>query len=351
MAENEVRPQEAAQAVQTTTFRLSNMRSYIREQMPSEMRDFVDGGKIKSGYQNLDAVTNLYPGLYVVGAISSLGKTTFVHQMADQVAESGNPVLFFSLEQSTLELASKSLSRIMAKKNAVTAMTSLQIRKNGEDPRVGDAVGEYEKYAGNMLVAECTFRATIDTVEGTVRNYINKTGKKPVVIVDYLQVIQPPEGSRMNAKDLVDMHVRRLKQLQSDNKLVLIVISSLNRQNYLTQIDYESFKESGGIEYTADVVWGLQLEVLHDEIFDKQNKLNEKRQKVKEAKAANPRRIELCCLKNRFGISSYSCMFDYYPQFDYFRPVMDGINDDLLGADVDRDGFVSIPDGFKTPFD
>ena len=354
MAENEVRPQEAAQAVQavqTPTFRLSNMRAYIRKQMPSEMRDFVDGGKIKSGYQNLDAVTNLYPGLYVVGAISSLGKTTFVHQMADQVAESGNPVLFFSLEQSTLELASKSLSRIMAKKNAVTAMTSLQIRKNGEDPRVGDAVGEYEKYAGNMLVAECTFRATIDTVEGTVRNYINKTGKKPVVIVDYLQVIQPPEGSRMNAKDLVDMHVRRLKQLQSDNKLVLIVISSLNRQNYLTQIDYESFKESGGIEYTADVVWGLQLEVLHDEIFDKQNRLNEKRQKVKEAKAANPRRIELCCLKNRFGISSYSCMFDYYPQFDYFQPVMDGINDDLLGADVDRDGFVSIPDGFKTPFD
>ena len=115
MAENEVRPQDAAQAVQTTTFRLSNMRAYIREQMPSEMRDFVDGGKIKSGYQNLDAVTNLYPGLYVVGAISSLGKTTFVHQMADQVAESGNPVLFFSLEQSTLELASKSLSRIMAK--------------------------------------------------------------------------------------------------------------------------------------------------------------------------------------------------------------------------------------------
>lgn len=336
---------------QMSTFRLSNMQRYLYEDMPAEMEDFVAGGKLKSGYANLDAITNLYPGLYVVGAISSLGKTTFVHQMADQLAESGQPVLFFSLEQSTLELASKSLSRIMAKNSAATAMTSLQIRKNGTDPRVKAAIAEYDKYAANLLVAECTFRATIDTIEGTVINYIRKTGKKPVVIVDYLQVIQAPVESRMTAKDLVDLHVRRLKQLQSENKLVLIVISSLNRQNYLTQIDYESFKESGGIEYTADVVWGLQLEVLHDEIFDKQAKINEKRQKVKEAKAANPRRIELVCLKNRFGISSYSCMYDYYPQFDYFSSVMDGIDSALLNPDVDQDGFITLPDGYNTPFD
>ena len=105
------------------------------------------------------------------------------------------------------------------------------------------------------------------------------------------------------------------------------------------------------IEYTADVVWGLQLEALHDKLFDSQGKINEKRRKVKEAKAANPRRIELVCLKNRFGISSYSCMFDYYPQFDFFRPIMEGIDMTLL--DVDQDGFIAIPDGFNfdLPFD
>lgn len=238
----------------------------------------------------------------------------------------------------------------MAKKDASTAMTSLQIRKNGSDPRVQAAVSEYDSYAGNLLVAECTFRATIDTIEGTVANFITQIGKKPVVVVDYLQVIQAPVESRMTSKDLVDLHVRRLKQLQSENKLVLIVISSLNRQNYLTQIDYESYKESGGIEYTADVVWGLQLEVLHDEIFDRQAKINEKRQKVKEAKAANPRRIELVCLKNRFGIPSYSCMFDYFPQYDFFRPVMDGIDDSLLNDNVDQDGFSKIPNGYALPF-
>lgn len=334
-----------------TTFRLSNMRAYLHKNMPDEIKDFVEGGRVKSGYQNLDVVTNMYPGLYVIGAISSLGKTTFIHQMADQMAEAGHPVLFFSLEQSTLELATKSLSRIMAKKDASRAMTSLQIRKNGEDLRVQEAICEYDRYAGNMMVAECTFRASISTIEDTVLAFIKKYQRKPIVIVDYLQVIQPSIESHMSAKDLVDMHVRRLKQLQSENRLVLIVISSLNRQNYMTQIDYESFKESGGIEYTADVVWGLQLEALHDKLFDSQGKINEKRRKVKEAKAANPRRIELVCLKNRFGISSYSCMFDYYPQFDFFRPIMEGIDMTLL--DVDQDGFIAIPDGFNfdLPFD
>ncbi len=322
----------------------ANMKTYLHDVMPNDMKAFVEGGKTKTGYDNLDAITNLYPGLYVIGAISSLGKTTFIHQMADQLAKNGQPVLFFSLEQSTLELATKSLSRIMAQKNAGTAMTSLQIRKNGSDSRVAESISEYDTYSGNLTVVECTFRATIDDITNYITNYLNQCNVTPVVIVDYLQVIQSPPNSHMTTKDAVDLHVRRLKQLQSDNKLVLIVISSLNRQNYLTQIDYESFKESGGIEYTADVVWGLQLQVLHDDLFDSQAKINEKRQKVRDAKSANPRKIELVCLKNRFGISSYSCAFDYYPQFDLFNPNMSNVNMSAMNLEADKDGFITVPE-------
>lgn len=341
------------QNIQHSVVKASNMKTYIHDIMPDDMKQFLEGGKTKTGYTNLDAITNLYSGLYVVGAISSLGKTTFIHQMADQLAEAGEHVIYFSLEQSTLELATKSLSRITAKKNYTTALTSLQIRKNGTDERVADAVNEYDAYASNITVVECSFRATIDDIEKYVNDFIAQKKIKPVVIIDYLQVIQAAPDSRLSTKDLVDMHVRRLKQLQEDNKIAVIVISSLNRQNYLTQIDFESFKESGGIEYTADVVWGLQLEVLHDEIFDKNTGINEKRQKVKEAKSSVPRRIELVCLKNRFGMSSYSCMFDYYPQFDYFKPDTSMMDDDLImaNAEVDKDGFIKVPDGYELPFD
>lgn len=69
----------------------------------------------------------------------------------------------------------------------------------------------------------------------------------------------------------MDSIVTALKVLQKENDLVIVVISSLNRQNYLSPVDFESFKESGGIEYTADVVWGLQLQIMRSQdMFEKE---------------------------------------------------------------------------------
>ena len=97
-----------------------------------------------------------------------------------------------------------------------------------------------------------------------------------------------------------------------------MVISSVNRANYQQPIDFESLKESGGIEYSCDVVYGLQLRCLNDDLFSQEKKVKEKRDRIRDAKAANPREIELVCLKNRYGISSFSCNFDYYPANDLF---------------------------------
>ena len=321
-------------------FRAYSMLDYMQIALESDMAKFAEGGSLKSGYDNLDTYTSLYPGLYVIGGVSSLGKTTFIHQMADQIAKAGRKVIYFSLEQSTLELATKSLSRLMAMQDPSSAMSSLELRKGGT-ASIELVREQYSQYADNVIIPPCSFDTTIKTIETYVKNYIRQYQVKPVVVVDYLQAINQGDARRLSTKDVVDMHVRRLKQLQRNNDLVLIVISSLNRQNYLSQIDFESFKESGGIEYTADVVWGLQLEILHDELFDTQNKINEKREKVREAKAKNPRMVELVCLKNRFGISSYSCLFRYFPQYDWFVPDM--------ANETASDDFMDCPDIFS-PF-
>ena len=52
----------------------------------NDVNNFVPHAYGYTGYGNLDCLQPLYPGLYVLGAISSLGKTTFIHQMADQMA-------------------------------------------------------------------------------------------------------------------------------------------------------------------------------------------------------------------------------------------------------------------------
>lgn len=326
-----------------------HMNTYYEQTFASDVKAFQENGRLKSGYANLDAITNLYPGLYVIGAISSLGKTTFVHQMCEQMAEAGSHILFFSLEQSVLELASKSISRSIAKENYEKGLTSLQVRRSDpSDPRIQSAISRSMGYADRIHVVECSFRATIDSITRAVGSYIRQRGIKPVVVIDYLQVIQADPGLHMTTKDLVDYHVRRLKELQSDRQLTVIVVSSLNRQNYMTAIDFESFKESGGIEYTADVLWGLQLQCIHDDIFSKPNKINEKREQIMQAKREIPRKIELVCLKNRFGISSYTCRFEYYPNFDWFREDLSGIDlKDMPAENADTDGFITLPDGFQ----
>ena len=227
---------------------------YIGEKLRRDKVEFLKNKSRKTGFENLDRITNLYPGLYVLGAISSLGKTTFACQLADQLSEAGEHVLFFSLEQSRFELVTKGLSRLTAKKNIKSALSAMEIREGKMTPELEEAEKEYSKNGEHEIIFECGFDTTVETILDKVKDYMVKNaGVKPVVIVDYLQIVRPVD-KRQSTKDGVDSNVRAFKKLQTENELVVLLISSLNRSNYLTPVDFESFKESGGIEYTADVI-------------------------------------------------------------------------------------------------
>ena len=327
-----------------------NVAYYIQHAIGDDLARFKK--EIKTGFSNLDEKAGgLYPGVYVVAAISSLGKTTFTHQMADNLAAAGNDVLFFSLEQSRLELVTKSIARWTAKKDFGTAVTSLAIRKGYLPQNVKDAFREYAEAVGDHFsVIEGNFNCTVSFIGDYIRGYMarNKaaeTGERPIVIIDYLQVIaadkDPETGRKMtDTRQIVDHNVTELKRLSRDLDLTVIIISSVNRANYMQPIDFESLKESGGIEYTADVVWGLQLQCINDPLFDKEKDIKKKRETVKKAKNAKPRKIELVCLKNRYGISSYCCGFNYYPAVDLFKEDAGAdFNDyDINNLELDDDG-------------
>ena len=319
-----------------------NTADYIRRSMAAEIDGLRAQSNRKTGFPNLDAEAgSIYAGLYAVGGISSVGKTTFISQIADQMAAQGQHVLFFSMEQSRLEMVSKSIARQTAKEDPDKAVSSLQIRTGAKGDSVSKATEDYLQGVGDRIsIIEGNFNCTVGYISEYTKTYINRNGGiKPVIVIDYLQVIKPekdPETGRKmtDTKQIVDHNVTELKRLSRSLELPIFIISSVNRSNYLTPIDFEAFKESGGIEFTCDVVWGLQLAALHDPIFDKEGKIKEKREKIAEAKEAMPREIELVCLKNRYGKSRYTARFTYYPQYDYFVPA---------------DGFKPVIG--KTPFD
>ena len=318
---------EAVAAAERGTSKPDNTADYIRRGMGADIEELRAQSDRKTGFPNLDAEAgSIYAGLYAVGGISSVGKTTFISQLADQMAAQGQHVLFFSMEQSRLEMVSKSIARQTAKDDPDKAVSSLQIRTGAKGESISRATAEYLQGVGDRVsIIEGNFNCTVSFIKNYARQYSEQNGGvKPVIVVDYLQVLQaekdPETGRKMtDTRAIVDHNVTELKRLSREG-MPVFVVSSVNRSNYLTPIDFEAFKESGGIEYTADVVWGLQLSAIHDPIFNKEGNIKAKREKIAEAKEAMPRDIELVCLKNRYGKSRYTAQFTYYPQYDYFRP-------------------------------
>lgn len=300
-----------------------NSLNYIDNLFFEEVSQVAEYKSRRTGFTNLDAKLNgIYPGLYVIGAISSMGKTTFVHQISDQMASDGEHILYFSLEQSRLELTSKSLSRETFKLNPRCAETSLYIMQNKSISNIrDDAVKNYKEYAKNIHIIEANFNITVTHIRNYVENYINITGIRPIVVIDYLQILRPV-NDRWSEKQQVDFNVSELKRLSANNKIPVFVISSFNRESYASMADFTAFKESGGIEYGADVVMALQLQILNDLEGNKDSR----KEQIHQAKSESPREIELLILKNRNGVSFGRCSFNYIPEFNHFEDTGDTIS-------------------------
>ena len=323
IADRDVFCLDVARAVHRSTSKKPHNTSwYVDNLMSEDIKRF--GQPVPTGFPGLDKKFGggLHPGVYILGAVPSLGKSTLLLQMADQIAAGGHDVLIFSLEMSRLELVSKSLARITAQQTSLaTAPVSLEIRKNKLTSAVLAAAETYKKQVGDRIsVFEGNFSCTLPFMRQQVERYIEDTGVKPVCILDYLQVLQQEEGKqRKPVREFITDAANEIEKLAKSLSLPFVVVSSLNRQNYLLPFDYESLKESGGLEYTADCVLGLQLSCINEEMFgENKTTLKAKRDRVNAAKNETPRRVELVALKNRFGEPHFSHGFDYYSRNDLF---------------------------------
>ena len=278
---------------------------------------------IETGFPNLnDALDGgLFAGLYVIGAISSLGKTTFTLQMADNIAKAGHDVLIFSLEMAQKELIAKSISRISlqemkpgqdtAKLARSTRNLLSNINRNTKEQMkvIKDALKIYGEYANNIFVVEGLGDVDIDRIKNTIAQHVIYRKKTPVVIIDYLQIIAPYEPKATD-KQNTDKAVLELKRISRDYETPVIAISSFNRDNYKEAVNMSSFKESGAIEYSSDVLIGLQLKGAGEKGVD-----------LEELKKQNPRQVELKILKNRNGRTGEIVEFDFYPKYNDFEEV------------------------------
>lgn len=291
---------------------------------PTYFSDLEDGQDprheyqgLNSGFDYLNNVANgLTEGLFVLGAAPSTGKTTFAKQLADQVAELNTgaddtkkaAVLFVSLEQSAGELRVKTLSRMSGIENRDILRGRLDPRGRGWQSVKAASVDHEAQVAGRLFILEGDKNTTPDRVRLQAMQIKRATGADVVfIVIDYLQIM-PVEGEYKDPRSRVDAVVSDLRRLARDLRCPVMAISAVGRVSY-DRPSMASFKESGGVEYGAD----LGAVMARDK--DKVNGIDQ----VNGA-ARSWKQITVDIVKNRNGERA-RLVFKFYPEVSLFVEV------------------------------
>lgn len=317
--------------------RVKPVSEYLNDFL-EECRETGEGQAIATGFLSLDKLLDggLYPGLYFIGAVSSLGKTTLVMQIADNIAKDGHIVLVYSLEMSRSELMAKTISRESflrdlaenhTSANALTTRGVLRASFNGDVQKalVKDVIEDYEVWGENQAIIEGVGDIGVERIAKHVIGFVRLNAIVPVVIIDYLQILAPygKEYIRATDKQIVDKNVLELKRLSRECKVPIICVSSFNRENYNGPVTMAAFKESGAIEYSSDVLIGMQIEGIERGSNEKADEYKERLQKTADNVAACKKRgepiaIEAKILKHRNGIPG-GVRFSFHSRFNCFE--------------------------------
>lgn len=303
---------EAEEAEERYNSALNNLHVMSPTVALTEIADMSDYERpVPTGIRGLDRALNggFCRGVVVMGAISSLGKTTLMLQVADHIAANGRPVLFVTIEQSAKELVSKSLSRLMRPRGY--KVPDLDIRGimrttwgERQNAAFAAACADYETtVAPNLKFMEGDEQPSVIDVRAAAERMMHHDGIAPIVFIDYLQLMKPL-NERYSDKQATDKNMTLLRQMARDLKTTVVVISSLNRTSYSGVITLSSFKESGAIEYGADVLLGLQPDNLRERVKDREKgqKVEDRADEIIEnTKERDIRELEILILKNRFG--------------------------------------------------
>jgi replicative DNA helicase len=264
---------------------------------------------LDTGFAHLNYVANgLMAGLFVLGASPSTGKTTFVKQLADQVVEA-NPdaaCLFVSLEQSREELRVKTLSRLSGVENRDILRGRLDRALTGWKAVKEAAQGYHGAVAGRFFILEGDKTTTPDRIRLAALQVKRATqAARLLVVVDYLQIV-PTEEQYRDPRNRVDAVVSDLRRLARDLDAAVVAVSSVGRTSYASP-GMAAFKESGGVEYGADL--GAVMTRKADDPKGQST--------FKGITGRQWKRVSLDIVKNRNGERS-RIEFDFFPQVSTF---------------------------------
>ena len=172
------------------------------------------------------------------------------------VSKARQPALFVSLEMAAIELIERLLCSV-AKVNGHKL-------KNGTLPaedrkRLVETAG---KLSSCPLFIDDSPTRNMSEIAGAARRIKRREGTLGLIVIDYLQLIQP-DSANDPRQEQVSKIARRLKGLARELKVPVLCLSQLNRQaedskDHRPKLSH--LRESGAIEQDADVVMFVHRE-------------------------------------------------------------------------------------------
>jgi len=252
---------------------------------------------VPTGHQGLDRTLNgLNPGLYVLGGAPGVGKTSLALQWACHAAGE-LPVLYVTYENSPVGLALKAIGRMAGVSPADVERGRADLGKLQEGVRAFGAV------ASRLAFLEGNQRTTTAYIQGRARQAMARHGAgRCLVVVDYLQRMAHASGSGYGTlRENVSALTLGLRELATRLDSPVLAISSLSRGvNNYAHPTLEALKESGDLEFTADVVLLLGA-----------------REEPTGNRGARP--VDLLVAKNRYGEADRKVGLIFKPALGDFR--------------------------------
>jgi replicative DNA helicase len=223
------------------------------ERLDARMAGTHAAGGCEFGFNDLDSKTaGLHPGeLVILAARPSMGKTAFAMNVAENVATKQDiPVLFVSLEMSSLELADRMLC-------SVARVNGHRLRNGtvSQDDRM-KLVDTAETLSRVPLFVDDSPSRTVTEIAAAARRIKRRHGSLGLIVIDYLQLIEP-DNPKDPRQEQVAKIARRLKGMAREMKVPVMCLAQLNRQTEVGKDNIprlSHLRESGAIEQDADVV-------------------------------------------------------------------------------------------------
>ena len=227
-----------------------------------ELQDLVNNGGrtmgVRTGFNDLDNLLGGLRGgdLVILAARPSVGKTALALNIANRAAQLGTSVAFFSLEMSASQLIQRVLSietRVDSKK-----LQSGQGLTNRDWQELIKASNTLSKL--NLWIDDTPSASILEVRAKARRQLRNVEPEKGLIIVDYLQLMQP-QNTRTESRQVEIAEISRgLKILAKELDMPIIALSQLSRAVEARKDKrpiLSDLRESGAIEQDADVVMFL----------------------------------------------------------------------------------------------